>query len=182
MTTENLIKRINQWLDGDVSDTSAGLLREAVAALASAQAQQALTDLECPPDPEWVDRQMQSEHAGLVPNGSGLVPKGGKLVPAPAASQDDTVAMHETFDLGFCPYKGSPDPWIVWQAAWKACRATPPAPEAEKREPLTNSQVRRLWNNSPEIHKDAPSFAAFKRIVDLVQSAHGIPPADAKDL
>lgn len=39
---------------------------------------------------------------------------------------------------------------------------------------FTRAQVRRLWENSPEIHKDASSFEAFIRIVDLAEAAHGI--------
>lgn len=48
---------------------------------------------------------------------------------------DDAAAMHEAFDLKFCPYSGTPDPWVVWQAAWSECRAAlthrPAAPESE---------------------------------------------------
>lgn len=47
-------------------------------------------------------------------------------------ADSDTEAMRDAFDWTFCPYKGSPDPWVVWQAAWKACReSAPTAPPAE---------------------------------------------------
>lgn len=32
-------------------------------------------------------------------------------------------ACEEAFVRDFCPYKGSPDPLVVWRAAWNAARA-----------------------------------------------------------
>lgn len=32
-------------------------------------------------------------------------------------------ACEEAFVRDFCPYKGSPDPLVVWRAAWQAARA-----------------------------------------------------------
>lgn len=83
--------------------------------------QQVLTDLECPPDPEWVDRQMQSE---LVPKGPGVVPKGWRLVPVePTEAMLD--AIHSTPEL--------PDPVKDMNALWLAILdAAPPAPAVEK--------------------------------------------------
>lgn len=43
----------------------------------------------------------------------------------------------EAFVRDFCPYKGSPDPLVVWKAAWKSCRATKvAAPQAAQVEPV----------------------------------------------
>ena len=44
-------------------------------------------------------------------------------------------------------------------------------------QPFTQAQVRRLWDNSPEIQCGATSRAAFARIVSLVEAAHGISAA-----
>lgn len=32
-------------------------------------------------------------------------------------------ACEAAFKKDFCPYSGNPDPWVVWQAAWKAAQA-----------------------------------------------------------
>jgi hypothetical protein len=40
--------------------------------------------------------------------------------------------------------------------------------------PFTPAQRRRLWENSPEHHADARSFAGFERIVALTERAHEI--------
>ena len=69
-------------------------------------------------------------------------------------------------------HEGAPPPLCDFEGPLFAHPA-PPAPAAE---PFTPIQVQRLWNNSPEVHKDASSFAAFSRIVALVQAAHGITP------
>lgn len=53
--------------------------------------------------------------------------------------------------------------WEVWQAARAWVEA-----------PFSSRQRRNLWNNSPELHKDAASFAGFERIVTLVEQAHYI--------
>lgn len=47
--------------------------------------------------------------------------------------------------------------------------------------PFTPAQRRRLWDNSPEIHKDATSITGFERIVSLTERAHGI-TAQAKEV
>lgn len=62
---------------------------------------------------------------------------------------------------------------------WDHLRVYMPAPQAAQAEPqvplpFNSAQRRRLWDNSPEIHADAKSYAAFERIVQLVESAHGI--------
>lgn len=41
--------------------------------------------------------------------------------------------------------------------------------------PFTLAQLQRLYNNSPEARTDCKSFAAFVRIVRLVEAAHGAP-------
>ena len=65
------------------------------------------------------------------------------------------------------------DSWLQVYIQKRAESGAPsPAPQ-----PLTTfnrEQVRRLWDNSPAIQPDAPSFAAFERIVHLVESAYGI--------
>lgn len=40
--------------------------------------------------------------------------------------------------------------------------------------PFTKAQLHRLYVNSPELHKDAPSEAAFTRIVQLAEAAHNL--------
>lgn len=41
--------------------------------------------------------------------------------------------------------------------------------------PFTMAQIQRLYNNSPEARTNCKSFAAFVRVVRLVEAAHGIP-------
>ena len=99
--------------------------------------------------------------------------------PAPAVEPGELDDTHQAFEAWwlrhgqFCRAGGGDYEKTFAFAAWQASLAIP-----EKREPLTDAQVRRLWNNSPEIHKDAPSFAAFKRLVDLVQAAN---PAEKRE-
>lgn len=64
---------------------------------------------------------------------------------------------------------------LEWFAAPPAASA-PAAPVV--REPFTKAQLHRLYVNSPELHKDAPSKAAFTRIVQLAEQAHGITGAN----
>lgn len=49
----------------------------------------------------------------------------------PASSAPDDASRQSAFEA-WCPYKGSPDPYIVWNAAWAACCAAmlAAAPEA----------------------------------------------------
>jgi hypothetical protein len=47
--------------------------------------------------------------------------------------------------------------------------------------PFTPAQRRRLWENSPEHHKDAASITGFERIVTLTERAHGITSNGATD-
>jgi len=57
----------------------------------------------------------------------------------------------------------------------KQLAASPAAPAAPVvREPFSKAQLHRLYVNSPELHKDATSEAAFTRIVQLTEAAHGI--------
>lgn len=56
---------------------------------------------------------------------------------------------------------------------WPLFSSLPPAAPVAFSAP----QRKRLWDNSPEIHKDATSFAAFARIVALVEVAHSIAAA-----
>jgi hypothetical protein len=37
----------------------------------------------------------------------------------PIASGQEPTSEREAFEA-WCPYKGNPDPWIVWKAAWQA--------------------------------------------------------------
>lgn len=74
---------------------------------------------------------------------------------APAATQPDKFcidACEEAFVRDFCPYQGSPDPLVVWRAAWQAALAAPAAQEAEPAawmDPATsdviNSARKRAW-------------------------------------
>lgn len=77
---------------------------------------------------------------------------------------------------------------MLW-AAWRDRAALRPAQQAVPMtleptndvglvpvviKPFTPAQRRRLWYNSPEIHKDAASITGFERIVSLTERAHGI--------
>ena len=58
--------------------------------------------------------------------------------------------------------------------------AAPAAPPQREREPLTEAQAERLYQNiKPSQQQDARSCAAFKRLVRVVEGAHGIAPASA---
>ena len=133
----------------------------------------------------WGGDPSVQDYASTQPERAGVVLDGFALVP---------VAAYEQCKAALAHYSQAPENYhgsvLRMRDALRKLVAAPPAPSAvvkeslttpEKREPLTAAQVRRLWNNSPEIHKDAPSFAAFARIVKLVQAAHSIPPADAKE-
>lgn len=55
----------------------------------------------------------------------------------------------------------------------------PAQPEQQAEPALLAAQLRRLWINSPEMHKDM-TYAAFSRVARLVEAAHSIsahPPA-----
>lgn len=113
----------------------------------------------------------------------------GKLEPQPA----EPVAVDARYDLDeeclyvdgdrtFCAVDArNNDHWRKLTALGAELARLLRAPQAAERKPFTSAQVRRLWDNSPQVHADASSFAAFSRIVDLVQAAHGIPSADAKE-
>ena len=45
------------------------------------------------------------------------------------------------------------------------------------REPLTDAQLKRVWNNSPEMAKNVTSCEAFKRVFRLAEAAHRIAAA-----
>lgn len=78
-------------------------------------------------------------------------------------------------------YRHKSDTSGEWEA-WKAARTQAPAapavaaPEATKpeRAPFTQAQLRRLYDNSPEIGNDVRSRYAFYRVAMLVEAAHGI--------
>jgi Lar family restriction alleviation protein len=46
---------------------------------------------------------------------------------------------------------------------------------------LSDAQIRRLYDNSPERHSDVTSFAAFTRVVRLVEAALSAAPSGHKD-
>jgi hypothetical protein len=64
-----------------------------------------------------------------------------------------------------------------WRHAMAALATSPPpaepAPPAQ-RQPFTQAQMRRLYDNSPEIHADVKSRIGFYRVVMLAEEAHGI--------
>lgn len=41
--------------------------------------------------------------------------------------------MREAFEAKLCPYRGSPDPWVVWQAAWHAATQAQVLSDAQQR-------------------------------------------------
>lgn len=45
------------------------------------------------------------------------------------STEQEHTECHAAFEKDFCPYKGSPDPWVVWQAAWQAARRAPVVPQ-----------------------------------------------------
>jgi hypothetical protein len=59
--------------------------------------------------------------------------------------------------------------WMLMHSA--AAHPQQPAPVPQ---PFTQTQMRRLYDNSPEIHLDLKSRYGFYRIVMLVERAHGI--------
>lgn len=71
-----------------------------------------------------------------------------------------------------------PQPAATADASLGAAIEAIDAALAEQAQPVackfSRAQVRRLWDNSPERHGDATSFAAFERIVRLVEAAHRI--------
>lgn len=48
--------------------------------------------------------------------------------------------------------------------------------KSRQRPSLSNAEIQRLYRNSPEMHKDVKSLAAFGRLVKLVEAAHSISP------
>lgn len=44
--------------------------------------------------------------------------------------------------------------------------------KSRQRPPLSNPEIQRLYRNSPEMHKDVKSLAAFGRLVKLVEAVH----------
>ncbi len=52
---------------------------------------------------------------------------------------------------------------------------------SEEREPVaawSDTQIRRAYQNSPELHKDVSSFEAFKRVAKAIETMHGYAPAN----
>lgn len=63
----------------------------------------------------------------------------------------------------------------TWAAAWKASKRAEQPPRDAVQQGLTDAQVKRLYENlKPSQQQDARSFAAFRRLVAVVESAHGI--------
>jgi hypothetical protein len=54
--------------------------------------------------------------------------------------------------------------------AWKKARLK----LASMEQPWTDAQIERSWRNSPQLHADAKSFAAYERIVMAVEYMRGI--------
>ncbi len=98
-----------------------------------------------------------------------------KPLAAPSAQAEPVAWMWETVESGTRVSLNEPaDYEQVFHLT--PLYAAPPTAQAESQEPLpfNSAQRRRLWENSHEIHADAKSFAAFERIVQLVELAHGI--------
>jgi hypothetical protein len=48
----------------------------------------------------------------------------------PAPQRQEDASEQAAFEA-WCPYRGSPDPRVVWAAAWKAALAAAPSPQAQ---------------------------------------------------
>lgn len=74
-------------------------------------------------------------------------------------------ACEEAFVRDFCPYKGSPDPLVVWRAAWKAAiaHAVPPGHQVVPDEPTQQMCQEGQWKA-----KEWPKFPL--RIVPIYQA------------
>lgn len=94
-------------------------------------------------------------------------------VPAPAVPDDfcgNLDSPHDSGDTKYCDVSEK----TVDYATEALERLAAAAPAVREPQPFTKAQLHRLYVNSPELHKDAPSEAAFTRIVQLAESAHGI--------
>lgn len=94
-------------------------------------------------------------------------------VPAPAVPDDfcgNLDSPHDSGDTKYCDVSEK----TVDYATEALERLAAAAPAVREPLPFTKAQLHRLYVNSPELHKDAPSEAAFTRIVQLAESAHGI--------
>lgn len=69
------------------------------------------------------------------------------LVSPPVVTID---GMTESFQNEFCPYKGSPDPWIVWRAAWQSALKHSATAAAEAPEPLRPDIIEKLTYHQHE--------------------------------
>jgi len=69
-----------------------------------------------------------------------------------------------------------PDALAAFKRVFGGAAPAVAAPEAPKpeRTPFTQAQLRRLYDNSPEIGNDVRSRYAFYRVAMLVEAAHGI--------
>jgi len=76
-------------------------------------------------------------------------------------------------DAGYVPWVDGGNS-LKQDDARKIARAVVSSAAPVVPQPFTKAQLHRLYVNSPELHKDAPSEAAFTRIVQLAEQAHGI--------
>lgn len=106
-------------------------------------------------------RLSSNRHAGSTPPAA-PAPAGWVMVPRGLLRR--LIAEALTFDPSL------QDKEAIEQA--KQLAASPAAPVV--REPFSRAQLHRLYVNSPELHKDTASEAAFTRIVQLTEAAHGI--------
>lgn len=49
-----------------------------------------------------------------------------------ASTEQERAECRAAYEKDFCPYKGNPDPWVVWQAAWIAARRAPVVPQGHE--------------------------------------------------
>lgn len=106
-------------------------------------------------------RLSSKRHAGSTPP---VAPAPAGWVMVPRGLLRRLIAEALTFDPSL------QDKEAIEQA--KQLAASPAAPVV--REPFSRAQLHRLYVNSPELHKDTASEAAFTRIVQLTEAAHGI--------
>lgn len=86
-----------------------------------------------------------------------------KRFPTQSEAEVALAALHDARAILF----NAPELYRATEHEW-------PSPQAQAREPLSLAQVRRLYDNSPQLHADVKSFAGFERVVRLMESVLGI--------
>lgn len=117
---------------------------------------------------------------------------------APQQPVDEREAMHRAFVEAICPYKGAPDPWVVWQAAWKshaalsAPQAAQAVPQGWKLVPVEPTEEmlvcgQEAWAHRPrgaveDCHEAAHIYRAMLATAPSAPAAQGEPSDEDKAL